>query len=347
MTWKEYSDANKTIGDWLPWGGIIHPFILKNRDDSLLAVIEYKKPHHNEEMKRIRLPEMNNGWSIWLENQHHNGEQRYFIAVSWNPFTASDLIKNVLAEDEPINESEIIAYFTTVLEELADSLRRFFPCKLLVYQDLLDYLSFALSIGTNFVKMPDTPLYINDLISQDADIQFNTANNVIIDKKTVLTVSLPLKPDASSMAEILESIKDYSYRHVQRLLLFNHESAEKELKKYTKSWCPGRNIIKELLLQDVIKEINGYYTGTLLILTDNYNDCLRDLKQKLNGLQLPYRVEDYNLRDVFWGSLPGIFRANITPPISGFNSFNELLFISNTDEIDDNEGTFYVSNGFI
>ena len=286
------------------------------------------KPDSGVKLNEIMFPEMDNGWSVWLEEQHYNSESHYFITISWNPFVSSaGTVKNVLVGDDSISERETVAYFGIVLQNFRDELNRNIKCQLLTYQELLDFLSFTLSMGTVHVEMPETPLYINDLISQDADIQFNTANNVIIQDNTVLTVSLPIKPNLSDVNEILSTIHDQTYRHVQRLLLFSKEKAHNELQRYTKSWCPGRNAIKELLLQNLIKKINGYYSGTLFILAEDYNACLDTISAKLNELRLPYRIEDYNLRDVFWGSLPGIFRANITPPIMGFNSFNELLFI--------------------
>lgn len=343
MSWKEYSDSDKTIGDWLPWGGIIRPFILKNRDDSLLAVIEYEQLE-NEAVNLLKLPEMTNGWALWVEEQNRKGEKHHFITVLWNPFYSGDEARNTLASDAPVNEAGTTAYFEITVKSFKEELSKTIPCKLLVYQELLDFLSFALSLGNNYVKMPDTPLYINDLVSQDADVKFNTANNVIINNNIVLTVSLPVKPSISDMKRVLESIAQYPYRHVQRLLIFDRKAAEGELKKYTKAWCPGRNTIKELLTRGIIKNINCYYSNTLLILTDNYFDCMDDLRGPLDSLQLPYRVEDYNLRDVFWSSLPGIFRANITPPITGFNSLNELLFVGSPET--ENEDR-YVPNGFI
>ena len=45
----------------------------------------------------------------------------------------------------------------------------------------------------------------------------------------------------------------------------------------------------------------------------------------LDSMELPYLVENYHQKNVWWGSLPGMFRSNIVPPILGFDSLDELL----------------------
>lgn len=46
-----------------------------------------------------------------------------------------------------------------------------------------------------------------------------------------------------------------------------------------------------------------------------------------------YIVEDYNAKDLWWGSLPGLFRAATTPPICGFQALEELLAVKDAPRV--------------
>ena len=37
-------------------------------------------------------------------------------------------------------------------------------------------------------------------------------------------------------------------------------------------------------------------------------------------------IEDFNHKHVWWGSIPGMFRSNIVPPIVGFKNLTDLLY---------------------
>ena len=43
MSWKEYQLDNKSIADWLPWGALTHESVMRNKDDSVLGVIRYRR----------------------------------------------------------------------------------------------------------------------------------------------------------------------------------------------------------------------------------------------------------------------------------------------------------------
>ena len=59
-----------------------------------------------------------------------------------------------------------------------------------------------------------------------------------------------------------------------------------------------------------------------------------NLESYLKVQEMSYVFEKYNLKDVWWGSLAGIFLANIVPPITEFNSLEE--FILHLEEIKEN-----------
>jgi len=61
------------------------------------------------------------------------------------------------------------------------------------------------------------------------------------------------------------------------------------------------------------------------------------LEKLLGTLGIPYIVEDYNAKDLWWGSLPGLFRAGLVPPLCGFSSLEELLAMEKSEEAEEEE----------
>ena len=114
---------------------------------------------------------------------------------------------------------------------------------------------------------------------------------------------------------------------VQRLLLMGEEKAEKKLWGYMGKWCSGRKSVKKLIEAPLLGKLTGYYANSLFLLTDKGQgrEIERYIRELLNHMELLYVVEDYNRKDVWWGSLPGLFRANITPPQMSFNGLEELM----------------------
>ena len=107
MSWKEYHLDNKTIADWLPWGALTHENVMRNKDDSVLGVIRYKRfdppqriPFY-EWKNPIYLPSFRRGWSIWLEEQYaEDGDVECFLTLCWNPFLKDGVVVNGF-QDEP------------------------------------------------------------------------------------------------------------------------------------------------------------------------------------------------------------------------------------------------------
>lgn len=49
------------------------------------------------------------------------------------------------------------------------------------------------------------------------------------------------------------------------------------------------------------------------------------LERKLTDICMPFRIEDFNAKDFWWGSLPAIHTAAVLPPICGFDEIEDLL----------------------
>ena len=336
MSWKEYDLENRSIADWLPWGGIVDPCIVRNKDDSFFGIIEYQP--YPETKKDIVLPEFRNGWSIWNEHQHIptavGFEERYFLVLCWNPFL--DRQKRIMNPLGPkkIPEDDDKREFRRVLDLVAKAVQKVTTCNLLGYQEIIDFLTFTLSMGEEHVDMPETPLYLDALLSQDLDIDFTTGNSIYLNNKEILVFSLPAMVDSSQQKIIDDSFQKVPYRHVQRLLLMSEKSAEKTLKECIARWCEGRKSIRKLITEGLLGKLNGYYSDNyfLLVPKERDEDIDRYTRNILDILHVSYTMEQYNLKDMWWGSLPGIFRANITPPQMGFSGLGEILYHPETVE---------------
>jgi len=335
LSWKEYDLENRSTADWLPWGGIVDPCIVRNKDDSFFGIIEYQP--YPETQKDIELPEFRNGWSIWNEHQHipvpTGFVERYFLVLCWNPFLdRQKRIMNPLGAKK-IPEDEDKREFRHVLDLLAKAVQKVTTCHLLGYQEIIDFLTFTLSMGEEHIGMPETPLYLDALLSQDLDIDFS-GNNIFINDKEIRVFSLPAMVEDGQQAIIDNSFQKVPYRHTQRLLLMSEKSSKKTLKEYISRWCDGRKSIRQLITEGLTGKLNGYYSDSYILLVPRERDA--DIDHYIHGildiLGISYTMEQYNLKDVWWGSLPGIFRANITPPQMGFSGLGEILYHPEPEE---------------
>lgn len=325
MSWKEYRLDNRSIADWLPWEGIAHPNIVTNKDDSVFAVLSFRPLP--DEAAPILLPDVKNGWSVWSETQHEGGKDQHFLCVCWNPFfRINGTIRNALAEGKFYLQDMEAEFFSVM-----DGLRQSFPleseCRLLEYQELIDFMEFTLSMGTHPVEMPDTPVDLDALLSQDAELGFHE-NQVRMGDSVYLVYSLPGNVENDgSLYSIFSSFKDVPWRDVRRMLLFGNPEAEKELSRYTSRWCPRRKSILVKITEGLLSNINGYFSHSVIVCVSQKE--LRETGDFIDHLfqssQMLYIREDFNARDIWWGSLPGLFRANIRPPILGVSSLDVLL----------------------
>ena len=336
MSWKEYHLDNKTIADWLPWGALTHENVMRNKDDSVLGVIRYKRfdpPQHVQffEWKNpIFLPTFRRGWSIWLEEQYAaDGDVECFLTLCWNPFLKDDEVVNGL-EDTPQLLYDMEYDLAVTLRRMAWSFPKEAEATVLSYQEIVDYLTFSLTLGRTHVAMPDVPVDLDVFLTAGIDLDF-ASNHVRLGDEKFLVLTLPsvVGSQESVLRQLTEDLHGAGIpcRHVQRLLLFDKTEAEKELRNYTGRWCPSRKYIKDILTGHMLQRLNGYYNNQTIALVsqEDYARTEAYLEKLLGTLGIPYIVEDYNAKDLWWGSLPGLFRAAVVPPICGFRTIEELL----------------------
>ncbi len=309
----------------LKWGGLIHPHILQNKDYSMLSVISYQAYTEDIENVLCTLPELRNGWAYWTETQHINGKSKHFLIVYWNPFYANgDTITNYITGKVPVEKAR--EKFLDAVLKIFNTIFKVTPCYILEYQALISFLESAISLERAEIIMPPVPLYLDALLTQDIDFDFYE-NSILINHNRLAVISLP--PCDENLLQIKEFLhnENLNYRHCQRLLVFAAKMAEKEKNNHTKLWCMGRPSIKELIVKDILNNLNGYYFNVLVIAinVEQYENQLNKIQELLIEVETPYMIEDYNLKEIWWASLPGMHEPYARPPITGFCSIDELL----------------------
>ena len=329
MSLQEYNVDITRFEEWLPWGGITLPHVLENKDGSFIAIIEYDPyPHDAPE---ITLPEFPRGWCIWAERQHFARTSKDYIVFSWNPFKLNTgRVKNTLGK--PIKSPDCRRYFGKATKMLEEEIRKVTNAKLLEYQEILDFLSFTLSFKPHTVEMPEVPLYIDVLMSQDLNLRFGENTIGIGDEKFVVCSLLGM-PD---LEKLFKGFGTISYRHVRRLLCVNRTQADKITKKYMRGWCPNRRYIRKGLIDGLFEgNFCGCYSEYFIFLfnENDFKSFSHYMVELLKKVQASFRIEDYRFKDIWWGSLPGIFRADIQFPVVYYNSLGELLQKSTKEQI--------------
>ncbi len=329
MAFREFEVDDTKVSEWLSWGALVRDGVMKNKDESFCAFIAYKPYEHVDapNITNIRR-DFVNGWSLWSEWQHCADFDRRVLTICWNPISGmlSSTIQNTLENDDAVEREYATDYFYDVVKSLAEELNEKTPAKVLTYQEIFDFLSFALAFDEEQVEMPSVPLFMDCLLSQDLDFEFRE-NDILLNNKVILPFSLPGTFESNILQSLFHAFEKVSFRFVERLLIFGAEEAQENFQKYTHAWANGRSTVKRTLLQHVLNELSGYYAKNFVfLLEDQTAERMKKFIQQCgNQLQIPYVIESYNLKDVWWGTLPGLFRANLTPPIIGFNSIESFL----------------------
>lgn len=95
--------------------------------------------------------------------------------------------------------------------------------------------------------------------------------------------------------------------------------------KYLHTWCKNRSVIRNTIREDVLKELNGYFSNTFIFFNDNA-DTLDEITEAaisvFRKMSIPYIVERKNYKTAWWSSIPGMFRAKEHYTISGCTADN-------------------------
>ena len=248
--------------------------------------------------------------------------------ICWNPFwsTLSDETENTL-KGRKVARRKAPDYFAEELSRIAEMLREVdSSCRVLEYQGLLDFLSFSLSFGEKHIELPEIPLGLDVILAEGLNIVF-AHNDLTIFHKPVVVLSLPSCPRDVLLDAIRKEFTPLPYRYVRRMLCMDKDEAEDKMGEYTNAWCSARAYMKRAIIDGIVLSMNGYYSEQIIfsLPEESLVPSLRYVRDFMDKLCIPYILEDFNLKDVWWGSLAGCFRANIRPVITGFDTLSDFL----------------------
>lgn len=200
------------------------------------------------------------------------------------------------------------------------------------------------------IKLPDTPIYIDNLIGGQ---EMWTGTIPKIGSKYIQIVAidgLPIESEAG-MLNILADLP-LEYRWSNRFILLDRHETTSTLEKYRKKWKQKvRGIFDQIFntntgsvnqdavsmmqdASDAIEEIesglvgSGYYTSCVILMDPDrtiLEKNARNLATIIHDLGFNARVETINTMDAFLGSLPGHGYENIRRPL--INTLNLAHFL--------------------
>ena len=336
---KEYHIDLTQLHEWLPWGGMIYPQVIRNKDRSLMGFISYQGENLSKPENMI---DFSDGWAIWSEEQHFNGETRKILTLFWKPFVdyKTGRATNGLA-GKPIPVNTIEKSFISTLDNLKNTLFQGGEASILECEEILGYLGSTIRGEAFHMKMLEIPLYLDAILSKDVQFKVFDAltdkkNDLCIDGKFI-SIMTPLGyPKMPIMGILLRAFRDFDYRFVRRFLFANKHQTKKEMAAYMKDWCYNRKSMKSFLQNGLEGAYNGVYTNTFVF---RFNEDEREKNERfirdvLETMELPHIMEEYNRKHDWWATIPGIHQAGLTSPIKGIESLTELLMTEDKDAKD-------------
>lgn len=329
---KDRGFPSTDVSELLYWGGIVRPSVLRQKDFSFLSIIAYE-PFSIPADKSFLNQKFCRGWGMWNEHQQaEDGTAKDYLVVFWHPFSSAARlhVENTLGKKVRKDNASILDYFEEEVQKIVEEMKTVTEARLLEYQEILDVLSFSITLKRDVSpKMPDIPLYLDALLSQDLEFRF-TANDIYVDGKRVFIVSLLSGIDTDRLyGELSHAYPGGSvaFRHTRRFMFFDEKQAEDNLKKYSVKWFPARSVLRNMALHDITSTYNGYLTETFLAyLTEEQEESfVENFSYLLDSMEVAYRIEEFNLKQVFWGAILGNYQANQYPPIVGLRSLAELM----------------------
>ena len=339
MSLREYKESDTRLSDWLPWGALIRPHLMMNKDRSMMATFSYTKMLKDESAQLSifslckNLQKMNSGWSIFSELVHLAvGVDRYYLTVCWSAkYPKITIDSEKLERSEKQIEAINIEKFNQILDLLETDLKTICNVTLLQGEEYLNYLRSTIIFEGNAIAVPAVPMYLDALLTQDVSINSSLTGITINDHHySLILVNGSWSEEIYSSLEKLQSC-NYAFRMVSRFIFFSEDDAIKYIEKYSVNWCEGRKTMMGLLFPENGDETAGLLSTSFVAYGNDEKEAdenARYIEKILNETGIPCYFEKNRVMDAWYGTLPGMVRNNPASPILFLKDISEIICMS-------------------
>jgi type IV secretion system protein VirB4 len=243
------------------------------------------------------------------------------------------------------NWRQDLAAFVAETEKVSDLVSGFMAeVRALDDAETLTYLHRAISTKRHRVKAPETPIYLDAILT---DTGLIGGIEPMLGDQHLRTVTVLGFPNMTRPG-ILDALnhQGFAYRWVSRFIALDKTAATKELTKLRRQWFNKRKsiaaLLREVLYNQPVQLIDsdadnkvvdadlalqalggdhvafGYLTTTITV-TDSdrrrADEKLQDVERVVNGAGFTCMREGVNAVEAWLGSLPGHLYANVRQPI--------------------------------
>jgi len=282
----------------------------------------------------------------YFNNGEHFESYYYFTLLFDPPSALQKKMTSFFFNDsngKPVDEQleEKINDFLQQAELIFGLLEEFFPdCRVLTPEETLTYLHSTISDRYYTVKIPDPSMYLDSYL-YDCDFSGQLAPIIGESHCRIVTILSYTPTTSPGFLDSLNSL-GFEYRWVSRFIFLDKLHADKELKQYQAEWGQQAKtlwqrvteaitkqatsqidetaILKKEEVTVALQELNtdcvgyGYYSMSVIVLDKNEEQANKKAAQVLktiNSLGVVAKLETLNAVEAWYGSLPGVFRANI------------------------------------
>jgi type IV secretion/conjugal transfer VirB4 family ATPase len=400
---REYRKDQRRLFEKLPWGALVAPGVVLNKDGSFQRTFKYRGPDLDFATKTelvSTVSRINNvfkrftgGWVLYADahrvksmqyprsafpdiltsmmdeerrihfEKGNHYESHYYLTLVYLPPTDKQgklkemlLKRNQMKEETSYEEHknsfrvEAIRVFRLLAEILPEITE-------LSSDETLTYLHSCISPKRHFVKTPKVPLYLDAVL---ADTPFLGGIEPKLGKHHLRTISIAGFPEVAQPG-LLDNLNrlNFEYRWTTRYIPLDKQDALSVINSYRRKWFANRQSAFQMLqsvftnsqsslensdavkksqdsdlaAQEVAADIvsYGYYTMTITVMDESekrVEKMVRAIEETINSKGFVTITEDINTQDAWFGSLPGLCRANVRRPILNTLNLIDLFPLS-------------------
>lgn len=293
------------------------------------------------------------------KNTFFNNEY-YLTLVYRKPTVAKSKARSLFVKEDLAitEEANALEAFETVLSEIEGILTSLFPLfESLSDDETLTYLHSSVSTKRHGIKTPETPLYL-DYILTDQDVEHGL--ELRLGESFIKTLTIKAFP-CESFPGILDSLNDlaFSFRWVNRFIVMGHDGAKRHIDRVRRSWYAGRKsiitIVKEVASQSESGLVDssslnksadadealqildsglvsfGFFTSTISVWGKSLKEAEDKINQAASAINrqgFACHIESINSFQSWLSSIPGHIYANVRKPVVHSLNFAHMSPIS-------------------